>query len=104
MVSPNGEFEEQNSQSINIELPEAIAEGVYSNFFMVSHSASEFVVDFARILPGPPKGKVQARIVVTPAHAKSLVAILQENISRFERNFGPIPPFGVPGMQPPEEF
>ncbi len=104
MVSPNGEFEEQNSQSINIELPEAVAEGIYSNLFLVAHSASEFIVDFARILPGPPKGKVQARIVMTPAHAKSLVAILQENVSRFERNFGPISPFGAPGMQPPEEF
>ncbi|HAO98880.1 MAG TPA: DUF3467 domain-containing protein [Fibrobacteres bacterium] len=104
MVSPNGEFEEQNSQSINIELPEAVAEGIYANLFLVAHSGSEFIVDFARILPGPPKGKVQARIVMTPAHAKSLVAILQENISRFERNFGPIPPFGAPGMPPPEEF
>ena len=105
MVSPNPEFEEQpNPQSINIELPEAVAEGIYSNLFLVSHSASEFVVDFARILPGPPKGKVQARIVMTPAHAKSLVAILQENISRFERNVGPIPPFGGPGMPPQEDF
>ncbi len=104
MVAPNGEFEEQNSQSINIELPEAIAEGIYSNLFLVSNSASEFVVDFARILPGPPKGKVQARIVMTPGHAKSLVAILQENISRYERNFGPISHFGGPGAPAPEDF
>ena len=104
MVSPNPEFEEQrNQQSINIELPEAVAEGVYSNLFLVSHSPSEFVVDFARILPGPPKGKVFARIVVTPAHAKSLAAILQENISRYERNFGPITPSMGPGMPPPQE-
>jgi hypothetical protein len=104
MVAPNPEFEEPNQQSINIELPEAVAEGIYSNLFLVSHSASEFVVDFARILPGPPKGKVQARIVMTPAHAKSLVATLQENLSRYERNFGPVPPFGAPGMPPAEDF
>lgn len=105
MVAPNNEFEDQNSQSINIELPEAVAEGIYSNLFLVSHSASEFVVDFARILPGPPKGKVQARIVMTPPHAKSLIAILQENLSRYERNFGPIAPFGGPGgPQPSEDF
>ena len=82
----------------------AIAEGIYSNLFLVSHSASEFVVDFARILPGPPKGKVQARIVMTPTHVKSLVATLQENLSRYERNFGPVPPFGGPGMPPQEDF
>jgi hypothetical protein len=104
MVSPNNEFEEQNSQSINIELPEAVAEGTYANLFLVSHSGSEFVLDCARILPGPPKGKVQARIVMTPGHAKSLAAILQENISRYERNFGPIAPFGAPGVPPQEDF
>jgi hypothetical protein len=109
MVSPNGEFEEKNSQSINIELPDAVAEGTYANLFPVSHSGSEFVLDCARILPGPPKGKVQARIVMTPAHAKSLAALLQENISRYERNFGPIGPFGMPGApgmpgQMPEDF
>ncbi len=104
MVAPNGEFEERNPQSINIELPEAVAEGIYSNLFLVAHSASEFVLDFARILPGPPKGKVQARIVMTPAHAKSLVATLQENLSRYERNFGPVPPFGAPGTPPGEDF
>ena len=104
MVSPNPEFEEQQNQhSINIELPEAVAEGIYSNLFLVAHSPSEFVVDFARILPGPPKGKVQARIVMTPAHAKSLAAILQENLSRYERNFGPITPSAGPGMPPPTE-
>ena len=104
MVAPNGEFEEQNSQSINIELPEAVAEGIYANLFLVSHSGSEFVIDCARILPGPPKGKVQARIVMTPSHAKSLAAILQENLSRYERNFGPIAHFGQPGTPPHEEF
>ena len=104
MVSPNPEFEEPNQQSINIELPEAVAEGIYSNLFLVAHSATEFVVDFARILPGPPKGKVQARIVMTPVHAKSLMATLQENLSRYERNFGPVPPFGGQGMPPPEDF
>jgi hypothetical protein len=109
MVSPNGDFEDKNSQSINIELPEAVAEGTYANLFLVAHSGSEFILDCARILPGPPKGKVQARIVMTPAHAKSLAALLQQNIAQYERNFGPIAPFGMPGMpgmpnQGPEDF
>ena len=101
MVTPNNEFDEQNPQSINIELPDAVADGIYANLFLVSHSASEFVLDCARILPGPPKGKVQARLVMTPAHAKSLAAILQENLVRYERTFGPIA-FGGPA--PRDEF
>ena len=105
MVAPNSEFEDQNpQQSINIELSEAAAEGIYSNLVLVSHSSSEFVIDFARLLPGPPKGKVYSRIIMTPQHAKSLIATLQENLSRYERNFGPIAPFAGPGAQPPGEF
>jgi hypothetical protein len=103
MVTPNPNLEENPGNQINIELPEAAAEGIYSNLVLVSNSPSEFVLDFARILPGPPKGKVHARIVMTPSHAKSLAAILQENLSRYERNFGPITPFHGPGMQPPTE-
>jgi len=106
MVAPNSEFEDQKPQpqAINIELPEAAAEGIYSNLVLVSHSGSEFIIDFARLLPGPPKGKVYARIIMTPPHAKSLIATLQENLSRFERNFGPITPLHGPAGTPPGEF
>lgn len=103
MPAPNNEFDDKQPQAINIELPEAAAEGIYSNLVLVSHSSSEFVVDFARLLPGPPKGKVYARIIMTPQHAKSLIATLQENLSRYERNFGPIAPLAGPGV-PPGEF
>ncbi len=107
MVSPNGangEFDAQNSQSINIELPDAVAEGLYANLFLVMHNGSEFVLDCARLLPGPPKGKVLARVVMTPSHAKSLAASLQQNIAQYERNFGPITPFGNQGTPPQNEF
>jgi hypothetical protein len=104
MVAPNNEFEEQGQPSINIELSEAAAEGIYSNLVLVSHSSSEFVIDFARLLPGPPKGKVHSRIIMTPSHAKALIATLQENLSRFERNFGVVPPLAGPGAPPPGEF
>jgi hypothetical protein len=105
MVAPSGEFDEQEGQpSINIELTEAAAEGIYSNLVLVSHSSSEFVIDFARLLPGPPKGKVYSRIIMTPPHAKALIATLQENLARFERNFGAITPLAGPGAPPPGEF
>src|SRR5437868_14262677 len=75
---------------INIELSEEIAEGVYANLAMIAHSSSEFVIDFIRLMPGIPKAKVKARIVITPEHAKRLLAALADNIQRFESSFGTI--------------
>jgi len=77
-------------QQINIELSEAIAEGVYSNLAIISHSNAEFVIDFTRILPGVPKAKVQSRIIMTPQHAKMLYRALAENIAKFEHQNGEI--------------
>lgn len=75
---------------INIELSEEIAEGVYSNLAMIAHSNSEFVIDFIRLMPGVPKAKVKSRIVITPEHAKRLLAALKDNIEKYEAAFGPI--------------
>ena len=89
----------QNNNQLNIEVPEEIAEGVYSNFAIVGHSATEFVLDFVQILPGMPKAKVRSRVVVTPQHARRLLAALQENIEKYESVFGRIDMTGV-GMPP----
>ena len=75
---------------INVELGEKEAEGIYSNFVVISHSPAEFVLDFTRMLPGSPKTKVFARIIMTPQHAKSLSKALVENIDKFEKQFGEI--------------
>ncbi len=75
---------------INIELTEDVAEGVYSNLAMIAHSNSEFVIDFIRLMPGVPKAKVKSRIVITPEHAKRLLAALKDNIEKYEAAFGPI--------------
>lgn len=80
---------EQKNQ-INIELSEEIAEGIYSNLAMIAHSNSEFVIDFIRLMPGLPKAKVKARVVITPEHARRLLSALKENIENYERNFGVI--------------
>ena len=82
--------EKQHPQQINIELSEEIAEGVYSNLAMIAHSNSEFVIDFIRLMPGVPKAKVKSRIVITPEHAKRLLAALKDNIDKYEDAFGPI--------------
>ena len=77
-------------QGIEINLPEQVAEGHYSNLAIISHSPSEFIIDFATALPGLQKAKVKSRIVTTPEHAKKLMLSLQENIARYERTFGQI--------------
>ncbi len=75
---------------INIELEEAIAEGIYSNLAIINHSNTEFVVDFINIMPGVPKAKVKSRIILTPQHAKRLLKAMADNIHRFESVNGEI--------------
>lgn len=77
-------MEEQNDNQLNIELSEEIAEGIYSNLAIITHSNSEFVLDFIRVMPGIPKAKVKSRIVLTPDHAKRLLSALEDNITKFE--------------------
>ena len=74
----------KNPNQINIELNEEVAQGTYSNLAVITHSASEFVVDFVRIMPGIPKAQVKSRIILTPEHAKRFLNALQDNISKFE--------------------
>ena len=81
---------QQQQQQINIELDEKVAEGIYTNLAIINHSPSEFVVDFLNIMPGVPKSKVKARLILTPQHAKRLLKAIAENISRFEAVHGDI--------------
>ena len=81
--------QEQGNQ-LNIELTEEIADGIYSNLAIITHSNSEFVIDFVKVMPGVPKAKVKARILLTPQHAKRLLAALQDNIAKFESAHGTI--------------
>lgn len=83
-------MEEQNENQLNIELSEEVAEGVYSNLAIITHSNTEFVLDFIRIMPGVPKAKVKSRIVLTPEHAKRLLIAIQDNIEKFEAANGRI--------------
>ncbi|MBN2662267.1 MAG: DUF3467 domain-containing protein [Bacteroidales bacterium] len=82
---------EKNQQNrIEIELSDEIAQGIYSNLAIISHSPSEFVLDFVRIVPGAPKAKVKSRIILSPERAKALFEALADNIKKYENNFGKI--------------
>ena len=81
---------EKKEQQINIELSPEIAEGIYSNMAIISHSTSEFVIDFVRSMPGTPKANVKSRIILTPEHAKRLLFAMQDNVAKFESQFGKI--------------
>jgi len=82
--------EQKPQNQINIELPDDIAEGIYSNLAIITHSQSEFIVDFVKMMPGVPKAKVQSRIILTPQHAKRLFKALHDNIKKFESMHGKI--------------
>jgi hypothetical protein len=74
---------------INVELPGDL-EAIYSNFALITHSPSELVIDFARVLPNVPKAKVYARVIMTPMNAKLLHRALGDNLAKFEGQFGEI--------------
>jgi hypothetical protein len=88
---------QSQSQQINIELSPEQAEGIYSNLALITHSPAEFVFDFTRVLPGVPKTKVYARIVMTPQHAKSLLKALEDNVQKYESQYGEIKLHGGAG-------
>jgi hypothetical protein len=77
-------------QQLPIELPDDVAQGTYSNLMFITYSPSEFVLDFARALPGTRRGKVYSRIVMTPQHAKALSELLEGNVSTFADQHGAI--------------
>jgi hypothetical protein len=81
---------ENKQQGLQLELPQQVAQGEYANFAIITHSSSDFIIDFARVLPGVPKAQVKSRVILAPEHAKRLLGALQENIFRYEREFGPI--------------
>jgi hypothetical protein len=74
---------------INIEVPPDL-DATYSNLALITHSASEIIIDFARVMPNTPKAKVYARIITTPLHAKLLLRALNENLEKYEAQFGDI--------------
>ena len=80
-----------NQKELDVEINPEVAGGVYSNMAVISHSNTEFVTDFLQMLPGFPKARVRARIILTPFHAKRLLNALADNIEKYESVHGRIP-------------
>ena len=80
----------QKENQLNIELSEEIAEGTYCNLTLITHSQSEFVLDFIRLMPGVPKARVKSRVVMSPQNAKRLMKALADNVSKYETTNGVI--------------
>ena len=86
----------EKEKGLSIEIKPEIARGTYSNLAIITHSQSEFILDFATMLPGLAKPEVSNRVIMTPEHAKRLFLALQDNLNKFESQFGPIPLGGEP--------
>ena len=84
------ENENKQQGQFQVELPQEIAQGEYANFAIITHSSSD-------LLPGVPKAQVRSRVILAPEHAKRLLMALQENIVRYEREFGQIK---IPNQEP----
>ncbi len=93
-------------QKLQVNLSPEVAEGVYANLAIIAHSSSEFVIDFVRTMPGVNQANVKSRIILTPEHAKKLLFALQENVSKYEQQFGKIKISGnpTPGSTIPLSF
>lgn len=83
-------------QKLNINLTPEMAEGTYANLAIIAHSSSEFIVDFVRMMPGVKQANVKSRIILTPEHAKKLLFALQDNVAKYEQQFGSIKITGAP--------
>jgi hypothetical protein len=94
----------EKKNKLNIELPEEVSEGVYSNLAVITHSPTEFVTDFIQIMPGMPKAKVRSRVIMTPQHAKRLLKALSGNVKRYEDKHGAISEISEPEGSMPLAF
>ncbi|MDR1859497.1 MAG: DUF3467 domain-containing protein [Bacteroidales bacterium] len=97
----------KKNNHLDIELTSEIAQGVYANMAIITHSGSEFVLDFVHIMPGMPKAAVKSRIILAPEHAKRLLLALDDNVKKYEKTHGQIAMHGGGNndpMMPPMGF
>ena len=97
---------QQQQNQLQMGISPEVAEGTYSNLALITHSSSDFILDFACALPGMPAPQIKSRVIMAPGHAKRLLQALQSNIYNYEQSFGKIKlsdeqertiaPFGTP--------
>ena len=80
----------QKEQNLKLNINPEVAKGTYSNLVVVSHNPSEIVLDFAQMLPGTEGATIRERIIMSPIHAKRLLAALNDNLKKYEQQFGSI--------------
>lgn len=90
-------MEQQNQpqgqqQQVTVKISDEILRGVYANLAVVSHSPEEFVIDFMTYLPNSPAATINSRVLVSPKHMKRISQAMQENLKRYEDQFGTIEP------------
>jgi hypothetical protein len=94
-----------SEQKLSINIAPDKAQGVFANLALIAHTPTEFVLDFAQIMPGIQQANVVARVVVTPDQAKKILGALQSNLAQYEKKFGEIQPIGpIPGSTLPLTF
>ena len=94
-----------SEQILSINIAPDKAQGVFANLALIAHTPTEFVLDFAQIMPGIQQANVVARVVVTPDQAKKILGALQSNLAQYEKKFGEIQPIGpIPGSTLPLTF
>ena len=81
---------ENIEQKMDIVLPVEVAPGIYTNLQLITHSSTEFIIDFIQVLPGVPKAQVRSRAILSPQHAKRFLYALKENIDKYEQQNGVI--------------
>ena len=83
-------------KKLNINIAPDKQQGVFANLALIAHTPTEFVLDFAQIMPGLQQANVVSRVVVTPDKAKTILGALRSNIAKYEKKFGTINPIGGP--------
>lgn len=75
-------------KELQIKFPEDKVGGVYANNMIIAHTKEEFILDF--IMAAPPIGTVNSRVILSPGHIKRILGAMQENIRKYEENYGQV--------------
>jgi Protein of unknown function (DUF3467) len=95
---------EAAKQQVQIKADERELLGQYSNLVVVHHNAEEFTLNFVYMFPTVPQGKLVSSLILNPRHAKRLLRALQENVARYEAQFGALPEAPAPDADPKVGF